>query len=174
MWTFFFILHSSDLNRKSSTADLIWIETLHHADKEKTDSYILEQLLWLHHLVKKSKSVVPLGMKTSIKTLTTPSQKNEQSNPEPTTAITSEEQKLLQDLTKNVRIPGISRSQDFDFERKRLRKHDPLSKSTSYSPPRESKEKASTKRLPSGVSIIDFGINKEKTLDVIDRVDSLR
>ncbi|XVF16889.1 hypothetical protein REPUB_Repub10bG0070100 [Reevesia pubescens] len=87
-------------------ADVIRIETLHHANKEKTETYILEQLLWLHHLVQKSKSGVPLGLKTSIKTIITPSQKNEQPKPEPTTALTPEEQKLLQDLTKNTTSPG--------------------------------------------------------------------
>ncbi|XVE86435.1 hypothetical protein DITRI_Ditri18aG0034000 [Diplodiscus trichospermus] len=166
----------SELNRKPSTkpADVIRIETLYHADKEKTEAYILEQLLWLHHLVNKSKSGVPLGSKTNIKTLITASQKNELSKPECATSLTPEEQKLLQDLSKTVRIQGISRSQDFDFERRRLRKHDRLTKSTSHSPPRESKENASTTRLPSGVPMIAFGMFKEKTLDVIDRVDSLR
>ncbi|XP_022750863.1 uncharacterized protein LOC111299724 isoform X1 [Durio zibethinus] len=166
----------SEINRKPSTgpADVIRIETLYHADKEKTETYILEQLLWLHHLVNQSKSGVPLGLKTSIKTLITPSQKmSEQAKGEPTTALTPEDQKLLRDLTKKVRIHGSSRSQDFDSER-RLRKNDRLSKSTSHSPPRESKEKAPTKRLPSGVHIVGFGMYKEKALDVIDRVDILR
>ncbi|OMO52006.1 hypothetical protein CCACVL1_29444 [Corchorus capsularis] len=166
----------SDLNRKPANgpADIMRIETLHHADKEKTEAYILEQLLWLHHLVNRSKSGVPVGLKTSIKTVTPPPQEmNEQPKNGSTNAITPEEQKLLQDLTKKVRIPGISRSQDFDSER-RLKRHDRLSKSTSHSPPRESKEKASAKRLPSGVPIIGFSMYKEKVLDAIDRVDSLR
>ncbi|KAJ6744461.1 hypothetical protein OIU79_030735 [Salix purpurea] len=48
----------SEANRKTAAAaDIIRIETLHHADKEKTEAYILEQLLWLHHLVSKTKSV---------------------------------------------------------------------------------------------------------------------
>ncbi|TYI74977.1 hypothetical protein E1A91_D07G242400v1 [Gossypium mustelinum] len=164
-----------ELNKKPSTgpADVIRIETLHHADKEKTETYILEQLLWLHYLVNKSKSSVALGLNTSTKTQVTPREKNKPPKPESPTGQTPEEEKLLQDLTMKVGIQGISRSLDFDCERRRLRKHDCLSKSTGHSPPRVSKEKGLTKRLPSGVPIIAYGMYKEKALDVIDRVDSL-
>ncbi|TYH11267.1 hypothetical protein ES288_A07G244700v1 [Gossypium darwinii] len=166
---------NSELNKKPSTgpADVIRIETLHHADKEKTETYILEQLLWLHYLVNKSKSSVALGLNTSTKTQVTSREKNKQPKPESFTAQIPEEEKLLQDLTMKVGIQGISRSLDFDCERRRLRKHDCLSKSTGHSPPRVSKEKGLTKRLPSGVPIIAYGMYKEKALDVIDRVDSL-
>ncbi|KAB2022790.1 hypothetical protein ES319_D07G236300v1 [Gossypium barbadense] len=164
-----------ELNKKPSTgpADVIRIETLHHADKEKTETYILEQLLWLHYLVNKSKSSVALGLNTSTKTQVTPREKNKPPKPESPTGQTPEEEKLLQDLTMKVGIQGISRSLDFDCERRRLRKHDCLSKSTGHSPPSVSKEKGLTKRLPSGVPIIAYGMYKEKALDVIDRVDSL-
>ncbi|KAE9601344.1 hypothetical protein Lalb_Chr13g0296811 [Lupinus albus] len=32
------------------------IETLHHADKDKVETYILELLLWLHRLAIKNKA----------------------------------------------------------------------------------------------------------------------
>ncbi|CAA2993212.1 Hypothetical predicted protein [Olea europaea subsp. europaea] len=38
----------SDLTRKSvAPIDIMQIETLHHADRQKTEAYILELLLWL-------------------------------------------------------------------------------------------------------------------------------
>ncbi|XP_027942581.1 uncharacterized protein LOC114196219 isoform X1 [Vigna unguiculata] len=42
-----------EVNRKS---DLMWIETFHHADKDKVEHYILEVLLWLHRLAIRSKT----------------------------------------------------------------------------------------------------------------------
>ena len=36
-------------------ADVMRIETLHHADKDKVKNYILELLIWLHRLAIKSK-----------------------------------------------------------------------------------------------------------------------
>uniref|UniRef100_A0A803MVU9 DUF3475 domain-containing protein n=1 Tax=Chenopodium quinoa TaxID=63459 RepID=A0A803MVU9_CHEQI len=36
-------------------ADVIRIETLYHADKVKTEAYITDQLVWLHHLVSQSR-----------------------------------------------------------------------------------------------------------------------
>lgn len=38
---------------------MIRIETLHHADMCKTESHILEQLLWLHYLVSQSSKNSP-------------------------------------------------------------------------------------------------------------------
>ncbi|XP_009592629.1 protein PSK SIMULATOR 1-like isoform X1 [Nicotiana tomentosiformis] len=47
----------SESNRKSIvSADVIQIETLHHADKQKSEAYILELVLWLNYLVAQSKA----------------------------------------------------------------------------------------------------------------------
>lgn len=155
---------------------MIRLETLYHADKEKTEAYILELLLWLHQLVNKARFVVTGGgmkppskypVDTSIKT-------NKVTKPGPSTflPLTSEEQEILQKVAKRKRVPGISKSLDFD--KIRLKKYDRLSKSSGHSPQRGSKELATTKRLTSHVPIIGFGIEKEKALDVIDRVDVRR
>ncbi|KAG4980797.1 hypothetical protein JHK82_034046 [Glycine max] len=45
----------SELNKKTMKADVMRIETLHHADKDKVKNYILELLIWLHRLAIKSK-----------------------------------------------------------------------------------------------------------------------
>lgn len=50
-------LYRSDLNRQSGGPnEVIQIETLHHADRQKTEAYILELLLWLNYLVSQSKN----------------------------------------------------------------------------------------------------------------------
>ncbi|KAL2504702.1 Protein of unknown function (DUF668) [Abeliophyllum distichum] len=47
----------SELNRKSvGPIDIMQIETLHHADRQKTEAYILELVLWLNYLVTQSKA----------------------------------------------------------------------------------------------------------------------
>lgn len=88
--------------------------------------------------------------------------------------LTSEEQEMLKDVTEKRRIPGISRSQDFDTLKTSSSKHNRLSRSSSHSPGSGSRELLPFSRVSSGINVIDFGIDKKKALDVIDRVDSVR
>ncbi|XP_073140178.1 protein PSK SIMULATOR 1-like isoform X2 [Henckelia pumila] len=47
----------SEQNRRTAAPiDVMKIETLEHADRQKTESYILDLLLWLNYLVSRSKS----------------------------------------------------------------------------------------------------------------------
>ena len=80
---------------------------------------------------------------------------------------------MLHDVIKRKKTPCVSKSQDFDSEHySRVRKCDPLSKSSEYfRGVRRSKSAAAMKRFSSGFSLVDFVIDKEKALDVIDRVD---
>ncbi|XP_073282785.1 protein PSK SIMULATOR 1-like [Primulina huaijiensis] len=47
----------SEQNRRTAAPiDVMKIETLQHADRQKTETYILDLLLWLNYLVSRSKS----------------------------------------------------------------------------------------------------------------------
>lgn len=169
----------SDGNRKPALQnDVMRIKTLHHADKDKTESCVLEMLLWLHHLATRSKAISDTeGNKTPLKSTPLP-KANQQ--PEDLVAnarspvLMPEDQEMLQAVTKKRRTPGISKSLDFDTEKIILRKRGSLTRSNSHSPWRVSRELLPLNRLSSGVRIIDFGIDKEKVLDIIDRVETRR
>jgi hypothetical protein len=49
----------SEANRRSTVVtDVIRIDTLHYADKDKTEAYVMELLLWLNQLIVQTKSSV--------------------------------------------------------------------------------------------------------------------
>ncbi|KAI4385191.1 hypothetical protein MLD38_003245 [Melastoma candidum] len=63
----------TEVNRKpTGPFDIIRIETLHHADRQKTETYVLEQLVWLHYLVTKC-STNGTSMKSPMKSPVRPS-----------------------------------------------------------------------------------------------------
>ncbi|KAJ6951346.1 hypothetical protein NC653_040681 [Populus alba x Populus x berolinensis] len=182
----------SEANRKpaAGAADIIQVETLHHADKEKTEAYILEQLLWLHHLVSKTKSVssgvsIKSPAKSAIGTQGQKSnQKQEQESPNAADlpdAVTSnapprttEDQKILQDASEENQREENSKSQDINPVDTKLREDGGLSTTNNNSPRKKSEDSATVKNFPSVLPTSDIGIDKEEELDKIDRVDVLR
>ncbi|KAK3039303.1 hypothetical protein RJ639_026687 [Escallonia herrerae] len=169
----------SEVNRKpTGQIDLIRIETLHHADRERTEAYILELVVWLHHLVSQSRASINGVVRSPvISPIRSPNQKkihlltHKPSSPLP--MLTVEDQEMLRDVSKRKLTPGISKSQEFDTKKIRLSKHHRLSKSSSHSPTREYKKDPFPVKRPSSVPVINFEIDRTKALDVIDRVDNI-
>ncbi|XP_062227326.1 protein PSK SIMULATOR 1-like [Phragmites australis] len=168
----------SDVNCKpTGQMDLTRVETLYHADKDKTEAYILELVVWLHHLISQSKTAN--GERSPIKSpVRSPTQRGPAITLSPNKAssnssplLTQEDQDMLRDVKYKKFIPGISKSQEFDTK-SRHNKQSRLSKSNSHSPSSGNrKELLSIRRL---LPVIDFEIDRTKALDVIDRVDNIK
>ena len=173
--------YRSEANRKTAApTDVIQIATFHHADKEKTEAFILEQIIWLQYLASRSQGGINGGgMRSAIKSPTSSSTQkpNQQTNGKATNTTSSilaeKDLETLLNKNTNKRASRISKSQDFDSVKTGVKKQNGLSKSSSYSPATGSNEFASVIRLSSGMPAIDFGIDKKRALDVIDRVDKV-
>ncbi|VAH07709.1 unnamed protein product [Triticum turgidum subsp. durum] len=172
-------LSRSELSCKlSGQMDLTRIETLYHAEKDKTEAHILELVVWLHHLISKSRTANG-DIRSPIKSpVRSPTQKGHtirlQLDPANNSSpiLTPEDQDMLRCVKYRKFVPGISKSQEFDTK-SRHDKHSRLCKSNSHSPTSGNRKDLLSFRRFSMLPVIDFEIDRTKALDLIDRLDGL-
>ncbi|XP_062231451.1 protein PSK SIMULATOR 1-like [Phragmites australis] len=170
----------SEFNCKlSGQMELTQIETLYHAEKEETEAVIFDLVVWLHHLISKSRNANG-GVRSPIKSpVSSPTQKGiavtllpcKMNNSSP--ILTQEDHDMLRDVKYRKFSPGISKSQEFDTK-SRHNKQSRLSKSNSHSPASGNRKDLLFVRRSSMLPVIDFEIDRTKALDLIDRLDDLK
>ncbi|KAK3007659.1 hypothetical protein RJ639_014301 [Escallonia herrerae] len=130
----------NEFGKKTSTnSNLIRLQTLYHADKQKMDRYILELVTWLHRLISTVRNgdngakTLPFRSPTR-KGLNLPSLNNNR-RIHHGVQLSSEDRNLLEEVMKRRRlVPGVSKSQEFVMAKKRNTKVWALSRSTGSSP----------------------------------------
>ncbi|KAK9165174.1 hypothetical protein Scep_000365 [Stephania cephalantha] len=141
----------NDFNKKTSAQNsILRLETLYHAEKEKTETYILELVAWLHYLISQVRQrdygFKPMGPVRSPtqKIMVVPSEaqkdqhllSNGKANRMP--KLSQVDQDMLDDLSSRRSNPGISKSQEFSTKKKRRGINGlTMSKSSGSSPTRE-------------------------------------
>lgn len=151
----------NEFGKKTSTnTNLIRLQTLYHADKKKMDSYILELVTWLHHLISlvryrdtgpkvlPSRSPNTKGLNLHAVMLSNNSKAHR-------AQLSMEDRNLLEEVMKRRKLaPGRSKSQEFVVDKKRRTKVWALSRSTGSSPR------------------IESGHPKANVLDILDGLDT--
>ncbi|PPD84331.1 hypothetical protein GOBAR_DD18739 [Gossypium barbadense] len=145
------------------------LQTLHHANKQKTDAYILDVVTWLHHLTSLAKQ---RDQSFKPKPVRSPTYKGfvfhskmqrflslEDGTKVQRIELCEEERNLLNKVTARRLIPGVSKSQELPLGKSKGIKVWALSRSTGNSPDRSFRARKLLKHPHSNI------------LDVMDGLD---
>ncbi|KAK9732943.1 hypothetical protein RND81_04G033200 [Saponaria officinalis] len=150
-------------------ADSNRIETLYHADRLKTETFITDQLVWLHCLVSQSRmATIGFSLKSVTKApISPPLQRNQfsavKADDEPST---SEDHETLGDTSTENQTSRITNGQDSDLVEDTEQKCAQLSTSDNAPPDRECDNMITgIQELPSRDSGLD-----QPELNVVDQV----
>ncbi|KAK4345152.1 hypothetical protein RND71_035328 [Anisodus tanguticus] len=112
--------------------NIIRLQTLYHADKQKMDQHILELVTWLHHHISLRRYDGPKAFPGMRRLELIPKTSRVQ--------LSLEDRNLLEEVMKRgMLVPGISKSQEFVISKKQTKQVRPLSRSTGTSPHTEFK-----------------------------------
>ncbi|KAI4389976.1 hypothetical protein MLD38_002135 [Melastoma candidum] len=141
-------------NTPAPTSNLIRLQTLYHADKQKVDDHILELVTQLHCLVSliRNRGQQPYKQQPQFRSPNPRKPADLKLESCPSRSLSQEDRNLLNLARLRRTVPGISKSQDFSIDRRRRKKNSQpwaVSKSADTSPSRDlSPEKNSGKRTP--------------------------
>ncbi|PWA95393.1 hypothetical protein CTI12_AA048920 [Artemisia annua] len=133
--------------KTAGSNNIIRLQTLYHADKQKMDRYILDLIIWLHRLISlvRFRDKVPKYAPTQSPPTTNnglimrsdPSQLKANGKPQ-RVQISMEDKNLLEKVMKRrMLVPGISKSQEFVIVKKKRASVFASSRSMGSSPRRE-------------------------------------
>lgn len=154
----------------STQNNLVRLQTLYHADKQKTDVYILELVTWLHHLIclarHKDNGLKPLPTRSPTRKGLNLHSKMQRflsmdlSTKPHKVQLSQEDRYLLEEVIgRRKGVLGVSKSQEFVISKSRETRFWTRSRSTGSSPDRE----VPARRCPER--------SRTDVLDVMDGLD---